>query len=98
MRAPTPVDGSSIATELLRAREENTQRALYSGTPVLASAFFTHSLRAFRNFTRFFTYPLRAFFTPIRHHVFLPRFTRFFVFPRLHVQRKKERKALGRVR
>ena len=60
---------------LLRSWPARSLRVLY--------AFFF-----LRNFTPFFTYPLRAFFTPIRHHVFFNRvfnaffLTRVFFFPR----------------
>ena len=57
--------------------KENTQCVLYSGPGQrVLYAFFALFFK--RNFAPFFTYPLRAFFTSVRHHVFLPRFLRVF--------------------
>ena len=48
-------------------------------TPILASAFFTRSLRVFYVILCLFLLTHCArFFTPIRHHVFYRVFTRFF--------------------
>ena len=72
-----------LVREIARVQEpgalgRKTRSAFF--TPILASAFFTRSLRVFYVILRLSLLAHCArFFTPIRHHVFLPRFFRVFL-------------------